>query len=83
MFPKFNEISHKIEDSIDYKNDHWGNIGTWSFSQALHCWAKEIHKAGGTTLFTRNISKQEIDKRIKSNLDGDGWEELKSQYKGL
>ena len=80
MFTTLSQTHSKIEESIDYKNDHWGNIAVWSFFQAFHEKAKEVLKAGGKVINTRQIEKELIDRKIQNNLQANEWSKEKSQY---
>ncbi|QXE91223.1 hypothetical protein KP001_01390 [Geomonas subterranea] len=87
MFPTLSRIKNQIENSIDFENDHWGNVGAWAFFQAFHETAKKMKTKGEKTLKTRLVEKKLIDKKIHANLApgkwDDEWAELRGDYKGL
>jgi hypothetical protein len=87
MFPTLNKVHGEIEARIDYEQDHWGNIGVWSFFVAFHSAARKLRESGKTALLTRKVSKPDVDSWIKLNLEptkwGDDWAEERNCYTGL
>jgi len=83
MFPTLSSYWGVAEEEIDHSIDHWGNVGVWSFFQAFHNAARELYDNGEKCLKTKDVSKNEIDKRIRSNIEPEEWQELLDKYVGL
>jgi hypothetical protein len=82
-FPTLSSIWSDIEDRIDHKVDHWGNVGCWSFWQAAHRKAIDLHRRGERTLDVDSITVASFDHYVKSNLADKDWEKERNEYKGL
>lgn len=72
-----------IEDSIDFKVEHWKNLGAWSFKQAVWKHAKERFENGIYVIELSNISLESFDFQVKSNLCEESWVSERAQYSGL
>jgi hypothetical protein len=68
---------------IDHKNDHWGSIGAWAFSQIVHDKAIELNRRGERTLNVDSITVASFDQYMKSNLEAEDWVKEGKEYKGL
>ncbi|MFO1386423.1 MAG: hypothetical protein U1F55_09665 [Chitinivorax sp.] len=80
IFPSLSRSHQAIEDSIDHKIDHWGNIVTWSMFQASHERAQELREQGATELRISDVSLATIERWIMRNLSGEDWAEQRAQY---
>ena len=79
FFPRLTEINDQIEAAAD-SSDDWLTIITWSMFQAFHAASKQLVSEGDTVLYTRKVSKSEIQKRVSSHLNQPEWEDINSEY---
>ena len=85
-FPTLTRVNDEIEASLT-PDDRWGRIAAWSLFQAFHSEAKRILSAGGSSVRTREVDKQDIDRCVRSNLEpshgDDTWAEERAVYRGI
>jgi len=72
-----------LEDNINHEKEHWSSICNWAFFQAFHKAAKTLKSSGKEILYTRKVEKLSLDKCIRNNLNGVGWENENKNYIGL
>lgn len=79
VFPSLTTIHDEIENKLDTE-DGWAQIIVWSLFQAFHTESKALITHSEKTLKTRNIKLSEIEWRVLQNIQGEGWEDLLSEY---
>ena len=82
-FKNLSRLLSEIESNIDYENDHWSSIATWSFFQAIHKTATKLHQSGTSDLVAADVSKAMINEYILKNLQGEEWEKERNEYEEL
>jgi hypothetical protein len=83
MFPTLSKTYAAIEDRIDHKVDHWGNIFAWSMFQACHSHARSLLEQGVTEIAILEVPLGIIDRYVVFNLSEEGWAEERAQYSAL
>jgi len=83
LFPTMNSIYGEIEAGIDFKNDHWSNLGAWAFEQTLWKTGKKLFMEGTFKIIVSDVSKELFDYQIKSCLEADDWKKECGEYQGL
>ena len=73
----------EVEAQVDHEKDHWGNTFVWSMFQSFHDEARRAAEAGAEFLKIAAVPFVAIDKRIRRNLEGEGWKEERAAYQGL
>ncbi|WP_147110234.1 hypothetical protein [Tateyamaria sp. syn59] len=68
-----------VEDSYIY-ND-LNVLAVWSFYQEIHNLALQSHRLGCSRVSSTDVTVAMLDARIRSNLEIEGWEEMKALYK--
>ena len=82
-FPALASINQRFEDTIDFVNDHWSNIGAWSFYQAMLSYAGQMYEEGHRTLTPASMPLALFDDRVRKNLQASGFEEQAAAYEPL
>ena len=82
-FPALAEEHHKVEDAIDCTVDHWGNVGAWSFYQAIVEYANTAYSRGERIVEVRSVPLELFNQRVVRNLASPDFEKERSAYEGL
>jgi hypothetical protein len=67
-----------VEDRNIYNDLH--RLAVWSFYQEIHEIALQSHWLGRTHLSSTDVTILMFDVRVRLNLKGEGWENIKASY---
>ena len=81
--PALAEEHHKVEDAIDHTVDHWGNVGAWSFYQAIFEHANTAYSRGERIVEVRSVPLELFNQKVIRNLASPGFEKERSSYEEL
>lgn len=76
------EAYRAVEESIGL-NDEWSQLSAWAFNQALGNIIDEYFSDGKSLILTKAVPFEVFDKKMKSNLAHDCWQEERLIYERL
>lgn len=82
MFPSLNKVYRRIEDGLDVETDHWGVLGHWAMSQAIHKMSRDAFGRGITVVSIADVPDELLDYFVRCNLSEESWTEERALYQG-
>ena len=76
---KANDLAEvEVENRNVYNDLH--SLAVWSFYQEIHKAALQSQRLGRTHLCSTDVTITMFDGRVRTNLEGEGWEDVKASY---
>lgn len=79
-FDTLNSIYWKLESKIDQTSEHWLNVSSWAFHQAIWIYAEQQIDSDKKLIKVSEIPVSLFNEQMLSNLEDESWVDERQEY---